>query len=120
MGACQGVLRGCGLQLSLMLNTFVVSNSQFFSGGDHPLACTFPVSRPCIAMRHCPYLPATHITLGSMKHAVIHPGVTPASFGLQGFWLVGVTLSWALAFKVPMGVIGLWIGTAVGDSTCGT
>ena len=42
------------------------------------------------------------------------------SVGLQGFWLVGVTLSWALAFKVPMGVIGLWIGTAVGDSTCGT
>ena len=38
---------------------------------------------------------------------------------MQGFWLVGVLLGWALAFRVGLGIQGLWIGIASGDSTAG-
>ena len=38
---------------------------------------------------------------------------------MQGFWLVGVLLGWALAFRVGLGIRGLWIGIASGDSTAG-
>lgn len=37
----------------------------------------------------------------------------------QGFWLVGVLLGWALAFRAGLGIRGLWIGIASGDSTAG-
>jgi MATE family multidrug resistance protein len=38
----------------------------------------------------------------------------PAVINVVGFWLIGLTVSWALAFRMGGGAVGLWWGIVVG------
>ena len=67
----------------------------------------------------CDLLCPAHQPVSPSDAGLLCPDVTPPPHLMQGFWLVGVLLGWALAFKAGMGIRGLWIGIASGDSTAG-
>ena len=40
-----------------------------------------------------------------------------ATTNAVGYWVIGVPLAWALAFKAGLGVRGFWLGVGVGAAT---
>jgi MATE family multidrug resistance protein len=44
----------------------------------------------------------------------------PLLFAGLGYWLIGFTLSWVLAFHTGLGAIGVWIGLSIGTAVYAT
>ena len=51
MGGCQGVMRGCGRQVSLMINTIVVSVCQQMSSTPSLGGCWAPILLPSFSTK---------------------------------------------------------------------
>jgi multidrug resistance protein, MATE family len=44
----------------------------------------------------------------------------PAVINVVGFWLIGLPVSWTLAFRLGGGAVGLWWGIVVGLAAVAT
>jgi multidrug resistance protein, MATE family len=58
------------------------------------------------------------IVAGSLRG--INDTRVPLLFAVIGYWLIGFTGAWALAFWMSLGAVGVWIGLSVGTAVYAT
>jgi MATE family multidrug resistance protein len=44
----------------------------------------------------------------------------PLLFAVVGYWLIGFSLSYVLAFKTSLGAVGVWVGLSIGTAVYAT
>ncbi len=40
----------------------------------------------------------------------------PLLFAVIGYWVIGFSAAWALAFQADLGAVGVWIGLSIGTT----